>query len=128
MSDIKFNTFNVTNKATGKKARVHYSLDNTTEFFKSGVKSITIYDRDYGHALGEVFTDSGLSYRNDTDSMTDYFDKGVVRIFETDAIFAAARKAVEAILAKQQAKRDAKVARREAARRVVLRAIPGVHA
>jgi hypothetical protein len=114
MSDVKFNTFAVANKKTGAKARVHYSLDNQA----SGRKVVTVYDRDYGHALSKVFEGvDDVAYKNDTDSMTDYFDKGVVRIYETAAIYAEARKAVEAIIVKEQAKRDARYAARAARRR-----------
>lgn len=121
-ADIRFQMFAVVNKTTGEKARVHYSLDNRCD----GRKVITIYDRDYGRALEAVFADVPVSYENDTDYTTDYFDKGRVNIFEDSPIYLEARKAVEAILAKQDAKREAKIARREAARRVVIRGIPAV--
>ncbi len=100
MSAIKFNAFNVANKTTGEKARVHYSLDNQAD----GRKCVTIYARDYGHALGKVFGDAA-HYQNDTDSMTDYFDKGLVRIHESNALYVEARAAVEKIIAKEEAKR-----------------------
>lgn len=110
MQTIKFQTFRVVNAQTGKSARVWYSLDNRAD----GRKVVTIYARDYGHALGAVFADTSTTYENDTDSMTDYFDKGRVRIFETDAIYADARKAVEAIIAKETAKREIRYAARMA--------------
>lgn len=109
MTTIKFLAFCVKNTATGKTARVHYSLDNRAD----GRKCITVYARDYGHALGAVFADAA-AYENDTDSMTDYFDKGRVRMFETDAIYADARKTVEAIMAKEAAKREVRYAARMA--------------
>jgi len=106
---IKFLAFCVKNTETGKTARVHYSLDNRTD----GRKCVTVYARDYGHAIGEIFN-GVASYKNDTDSMTDYFDKGTVRIFETDGIYTEARAAVELILAKEEIKRDARWAARRA--------------
>ena len=107
--NIKFLQFSVKNTATGESARVHYSLDNRTD----GRKCVTIYAKDYGHAIGRVFGGVAL-YFNATDSQTDYFDQGCVRIFEQDGIYRSARAAVEAILAKEQAKRDARRAVREA--------------
>jgi hypothetical protein len=81
---IKFNKFNVTNGTD--KARVHYSLDNRTD----RRECVTIYSKDYGHQLGRVFCgDDG--YKNDTDSMTDYFDKGRVVLFADHPLYAAAR-------------------------------------
>lgn len=80
---VKFNQHHVTNGTV--KARCHYSVDNRTD----GRKCVTIYASDYGHALGAIFQ-SG-EYENDTDSMTDYFDKGRVRLFESHPLYAAAR-------------------------------------
>jgi hypothetical protein len=108
MSDINFKTFSVTNKKAAAKARVWYSLDNRCD----GRKCVTIYDRDYGHALSKVFAGTPAEYKNDTDSMTDYFDKGRVVIFEGDSLYAEARKAVEAVLAKEAAKREQRHAAR----------------
>ena len=106
---IKFLQFSVKNTATGESARVHYSLDNRVD----GRKCVTIYAKDYGHAIGRIFA-GVAAYKNDTDSMTDYFDQGTVRIFETDAIYAEARAAVTAILAKEAAKYAARRAARAA--------------
>ena len=83
---IKFNKYNVTN---GKiKARVHYSIDNRIDHRKC----VTIYAKDYTGALGNVFADE---YKNDTDLMTDYFDKGKVVLFEDHPLYSAARSSVE---------------------------------
>jgi hypothetical protein len=123
MSHIKFQTFAVVNATTAAKARVHYSLDNQAD----GRKCVTVYARDYGHALAKVFEGTTAAYKNDTDSMTDYFDKGRVRIFETDAIYAEARKAVEKIIAKEEAKRgarwNARMERHQAKRAAVFSAV-----
>lgn len=103
---VKFNVYNVQNVATKEKTRVFYSLDNHVK----AKRCVTIYDRDYGRALGRIFQGVGGIYRNDTDMMTDYFDKGQVDIFENDPIYTAARAGAEAAIAKlkdKRAKRDA---------------------
>jgi hypothetical protein len=68
---IKFNQFNVQSTVTGEKAKVWYSLDNRFD----GRNCVTIYSKDYNRALGRIFADVG-GYKNDTDTQTDYFDKG----------------------------------------------------
>lgn len=88
MQAIKFNKYNVTNGAV--KARVWYSLDNRVD----GRKCVTIYAKDYSDALGTLFRDS---YENNTDTMTDYFEKGTVRLFQDHPLYAAARARAEAI-------------------------------
>ena len=84
---IKFNKFNVTNGT--EKARVFYSLDNRVD----GRKCVTIYAKDFGGALARII-DSG-EYLNDTDSQSDYFDKGRVVLFEGHPLYAAARARAE---------------------------------
>jgi len=79
---IKFNKYCVTNGTV--KARVHYSLDNRT----NGQECVTIYAKDYGRALSQIFKDE---YINDTDSMTDYFDKGRVNLFSDHPLYPKAR-------------------------------------
>jgi len=71
------------------KARVSYSLDNRVD----GRKCVTIYAKDYTRQLGKVFAE----YRNDTDSMTDYFDQGHVDLFEGHKYYDEARAFVESI-------------------------------
>ena len=66
---IKFNKFNVTDTETKKKAKVNYSLDNRID----ERKCVTLYAQKYDNILGEIFADS---YKNETDTLTDYFDKG----------------------------------------------------
>jgi hypothetical protein len=85
----KFNRYNVTNGTT--KARIRYSLDNRCD----GRKCVTIYAKDYSDSLGKLFAE----YRNETDTQTDYFDKGKVVLFEDHALYAAARARAEAIKA-----------------------------
>ena len=70
------------------KARVWYSLDNRMD----GRKCVTIYAKDYGHELGALLPDT---YENNTDLMTDYFDKGTVRLFENHPLYKDARKRAE---------------------------------
>jgi hypothetical protein len=81
-SSIKFLKFYVTDGTT--KSRVFYSADNRTD----GRKCITIYAKDYDHSLDRIFGDA---YKNDTDTMTDYFDKGRVVLFEDHPLYLAAR-------------------------------------
>lgn len=85
---VKFQKHYVTDGQT--KARVFYSLDNRID----GRKVVTLYAKDYGHALGSMFGDD---YENRTDTMTDYFDKGTVRLFESSPHYAAARARAESI-------------------------------
>lgn len=86
MSEIKFRKHYVTNGID--KARVRYSMDNRVD----SRKCVTIYDKDYGRALGKVLSDN---YKNDTDSMTDYFDNGQVTLFENSKYYQEARKVAE---------------------------------
>lgn len=96
---IKFNKFQITDGTI--KARVWYSLDNRTD----KRACVTIYARDYGHALGLLFA---TGYKNDTDMMTDYFDKGRVVLFADDAHYAEARARAESNEAERAAKYAAK--------------------
>lgn len=75
---VKFNKHNVTNTRTKAKARIFYSLDNRTD----GRKCVSLYAKDY---------------RNDTDTMTDYFDQGRVVLFENHPLYTEARKAAVGI-------------------------------
>jgi hypothetical protein len=83
---IKFNKHHVTDGTI--KARCHYSLDNRCD----AQKCVTIYAKDYTGELGKLFAGS---YKNDTDLMTDYFDKGRVTLFAGDPMYAAARARAE---------------------------------
>ena len=78
---IKFNKHHVTDGTT--KARVWYSKDNRTD----GRACVTIYSKDYDRALGRLFD---AEYANDTDLMTDYFDKGKVVLFADHPLYSAA--------------------------------------
>ncbi len=74
------------------KARISYSLDNRID----GRNCVTLYAKDYTRALGKLFKE----YKNDTDSMTDYFDQGRVTLFEDHPLYLEARQAVEVYKAK----------------------------
>jgi hypothetical protein len=90
MNNIKFKKHYVTNGTI--KARIRYSLDNRID----GRKCVTLYakdwDTDWSMAFGCAFSDT---YKNDTDSMTDYFDQGRVCLFEDHPLYAIAREAAE---------------------------------
>ena len=98
---IKFNKHNVTNGID--KAKITYSLDNRTD----GQNCVTLYAKDYDRSLGRIFDDE---YTNNSDSMTDYFEKGRVVLFEDHPLYAAARSQAEAVQMawniKMQAKRE----------------------
>jgi hypothetical protein len=114
---IKFGLYSVTNGM--QKARVHYSLDNHI----GGIKCVTIYACDYMNDLAKIM--SGCEYVNNTEIQTDYFEKGTVRIYESDAMYAEARAAVESVVAKLNAKRSAAWAKkmeRYEAKRAAIRA------
>ena len=81
---IKFNKYNVTDTETKEKARIWYSLDNRVD----GRKCVRLYHKDYSDNLVKVFGDKVI---DNTDSMTDYFEKGHVDLFQGDALYAAAR-------------------------------------
>ncbi len=72
------------------KARVFYSLDNRTD----GRSVVTIYAKDYDRNLGRIIPEG---YKNDSDSMYDYFETGTVRLFEGHPLYSEARAFVESI-------------------------------
>ena len=94
---IKFNKHYVTSGTD--KAHVYYGMDNRTD----GRKCVTLYAKNYGHALGRIFADE---YVNNSDSMTDFFRKGCVVLFEDHPSYAAARERAE----KNERDREAKYA------------------
>ena len=96
---IKFNQHNVTDTTTKTKARVTYSLDNRG----NDRPCVTLYAKDYANALGKIIQDA---YRNDTDSMTDYFETGRVVLFADHPLYAAAREAANHAKAAQAERYD----------------------
>ena len=87
---IKFNKHNVTNKETKKKCRIFYSLDNRLD----GRKCVTIYAKGFMDKLSDVFEEG---VKNETDTMTDYFEKDRKNFFEGDEFYEQARKMAEKI-------------------------------
>jgi len=92
---VKFNRHHVTNGVV--KARIYYSLDNRVD----GRKAVTLYAKDYGNKLADIFT--GPEYRNDTDMSSDYFEKGRVVLFEDHPLYLAARARAETIAKSMEA-------------------------
>lgn len=83
MSAIKLNKYNVTRGSL--KARVSYSaFVKTTD----GRFCVTIYAKDYINDLAEIF--EGREFEDNTDSQIDYLEKGRVRLYEGDPLFARA--------------------------------------
>lgn len=82
-----------------RKARVTYSEGHIfakDDGFKTLRECITLYAKGYadGDVLGELFP---ATYFNDSDSMTDYSEKGLVRFFPGDALYAAAKARYDAL-------------------------------
>lgn len=89
---IEFKKHYVIDKATGKKARVWYSLDNRID----GRKCVTMYAKSHQDSLYAVFPNDS---ENNSDMRTDYFEKDKVRLFETHPLYTKARSYVESIKA-----------------------------
>ena len=85
---VKFNKFHVTNGTT--KAKVWYSLDNRVD----GKKCVTLYAREYCNTLNQIIPDG---YVNNSDGMTDYFEKGRVTLFSDHPLYNAARTRAEQV-------------------------------
>jgi hypothetical protein len=80
---IKLRKYFVTNGVV--KARVWYSVASRID----NRKCVTIYAKDYDRKLGKIFSDI---YKNETDTMTDYFDQGHVNLFEDHPLYNEALK------------------------------------
>ena len=76
---IKFMKHYVTNGTD--KARVYYSKAVLT----NGRDCVTLYAKDYSDNLSKIF--SANEYENDSDSLSDYFEKGRVRIYSDNPLF-----------------------------------------
>lgn len=88
-SKIRLQKHYVTNGAD--KARVFY-IHGQIFASQNGAdrtlrECVTLYAKDYSGALWKIFGDR---YKNDTDIMTEYLDKGLVRIFTDDPLYPAA--------------------------------------
>lgn len=99
---VKFNKFNVTNGTT--KAKVWYSLDNRVD----GQKCVTLYAREYCNTLCQIIPQG---YVNNSDGMTDYFEKGRVTLFPNHPLYVAARARAEAVETERKAKYQTKMGR-----------------
>lgn len=66
------------------KVKVSYSRTSY-----GGVDKVTLYAKDYGHDLAKITGFADL-YENNTDSMTDYFENGRVRIPATSPFYFSA--------------------------------------
>ena len=80
---IKFNLYNVTDTVTKEKNKVRYSINNRWD----GRNCVTIYADGYGSTLMDLFPND---CKNDSDSMTDYFETDKVRLFEEHPLYQAA--------------------------------------
>jgi hypothetical protein len=82
---IRFLKHYVTDGQT--KARVHYSA---FRMITTGQECVTLYAKSYddGRLLGKLFDSE---YENNTDTMTDYFEKGRVRLLAGTPLYEAAK-------------------------------------
>jgi len=81
---IQFNKHAVVNKTNGEKAKVFYSLNNRID----GRECVTLYEKEYKRNLQKVF-DSGV--KNDSDSMTDYFETSRITFFKDSPFYEKAK-------------------------------------
>jgi len=119
MVTMRFMQNFVTDGAT--KARISYSAGVCYRgTFVPGTpretaKAVTLYAKGYedGNALGLLFP---AGYVNNTDSMTDYFERGRVTFFEDSPFYAVALARAEANEVARLARREGVVVRRLAKR------------
>lgn len=78
-------------KVDGELYRAHYSMGHYT--IKSGLPqdTITVYAKDYT-SFPKI---EGLTIINESDSMTDYFEKDRIRILPDNKYYAEAKRAYE---------------------------------
>jgi len=69
---IKFNKHNITDTKNKIIAKVHYSLSTGGD----GINRVWIYEKECKRNLLKIFATA----RNDSDSMTDYFEDTTLRI------------------------------------------------
>lgn len=86
----------------GKLQRAHYSRGGLANHPEG---TITIYARDYGPFSAEVR--QAFKVENDTDIMTDYFDKDTIRVEPAHPLYQQVKTAHDAQRA-HSAKREAK--------------------
>lgn len=104
---IRFGKHAVT--AGPHKAKVHYSHGPLT----TGRDAVILYEKGYAGNLGKIF---GKRYENATDYQSDYFDKGHVRIYAGDPLYAKALQRSMQNKAEDAERRKKTLARRDAKR------------
>ncbi len=104
---IRFLQYKVVNDANGESAKVFYSASGG---YNGRAPYVVIYSKDYDRSLGRVFADYEGVYSNDSDVMSDYFDKGHVSLNEDHPLYAEALKRAQM----NDAKRDARYEVRKA--------------
>jgi hypothetical protein len=92
---IRFGLYAVTS-LSGEKTRVHYRVNNRGD----GRECVTVYARDYSGDLSFL-----SNCKNNSDIMTDYFEKDRAVIFKGEPLYEAALKAVTQIYSRQNLRR-----------------------
>lgn len=82
MSKTIFRKHYIQNADSKKKCRIWYSLDNRID----GRKCVTIYAKDCLEKMKGI-----IDYENDSDLMTDYFEKDSAVLFENHIQYKEAR-------------------------------------
>ena len=96
MKKVIFKNHYIQNPETGKKCKVWYSLNN-----RGGERNhVTIYAKTCLESMSGI-----IDFRNDTDMMTDYFEKDRAVIFEDNELYA------DALAAAQKGINDSKKSR-----------------
>jgi len=113
--NIRFLDHFVTDGTT--KARVSYSAGKSYvgPTGNEARECVTLYAKSFddGDRLGQLFREE---YQNDTDSQTDYFDRGRVKFFTEHPLYWAALAASKRVSQKRQEHFDKMAARRQARR------------
>ena len=95
---IKFNLYNVTDGETTVKVSYSQGQHNLGGTL---VNVVTLYEKDYTRKLGKLFPNA----KNDSDSMTDYFETSRVSFYEGSENYETALKVSKRLDAKRAAKR-----------------------
>jgi hypothetical protein len=83
---ILFRKHYIQDSETKKKCRVYYSLDHRID----GKKCITLYAKSYRDEMDGI-----IDFNNDSNYMTDYFEKDSAVLFEDHPQYQEARNFVE---------------------------------
>lgn len=87
---IRFMKHYIEDTTTGRKVKVWYNLDGRVD----GKSCVTLYAKEYGYELDKIFPGET---KNDTDTMTDYFEKSKTVLFVDHPLYKDARKRAESI-------------------------------